>query len=155
MKSFRKGGGGGSDWFHTSILFFQTPSKHTSNTLQHPSSTLKTPINTLQTTFKIIFFFDQKMVGKKINRDFIKGGQGGGSPFYEVVSQKIFFFHNWWLPITWYWCQNIRDNMVEKRVNKFGQGSPPPLFGQCPKENIVCRRCSLTSFDLIHPVWKE
>ena len=36
--------------------------------------------------------------------------------------------------ITWYWCQNIRENMVEKRVNKFGQGPPPPLFGQCPKE---------------------
>ena len=36
--------------------------------------------------------------------------------------------------ITWYWCQNIRDSMVEKRVNKFGQGPPPPLFGQCPKE---------------------
>ena len=26
--------------------------------------------------------------------------------------------------------------MVEKRVIKFGQGSPPPLFRQCPKENI-------------------
>ena len=25
---------------------------------------------------------------------------------------------------------------MEKRVKKFGQGSPPPLFGQCPKENI-------------------
>ena len=24
--------------------------------------------------------------------------------------------------------------MVEKRVKKFGQGPPPPLFGQCPKE---------------------
>ena len=35
--------------------------------------------------------------------------------------------------IAWYWCQNIRDNMVEKRVKRFGQG-PPPLFGQCPKE---------------------
>ena len=23
-----------------------------------------------------------------------------------------------------------------KRVKKFGQGSPPPFFGQCPKENI-------------------
>ena len=34
------------------------------------------------------------MDGKKINRDFIKGGRGGGSPFYEVVSQKIFFFTN-------------------------------------------------------------
>ena len=33
-------------------------------------------------------------------------------------------------------CQNIRENMVEKRVKKFGQGSPLPLFGQCPKENI-------------------
>ena len=30
--------------------------------------------------------------------------------------------------------------MVEKRVNKFGQGSPPPLFGQCPKENIFFYR---------------
>ena len=40
--------------------------------------------------------------------------------------------------ITWYWCQNIRDNMVGKRVKKFGQG-PPPLFGQCPKEiNFLC-----------------
>ena len=26
--------------------------------------------------------------------------------------------------------------MVEKRVKKFGQGFPPPLFGQCLKENI-------------------
>ena len=34
--------------------------------------------------------------------------------------------------------------MVEKRVKKFGQGSPPPLFGQCPKENIFFfRRASL------------
>ena len=24
--------------------------------------------------------------------------------------------------------------MVEKRVKKFGQGPPPPLFEQCPKE---------------------
>ena len=34
------------------------------------------------------------MDGKKINRDFIKGGRGGGPPFYEVISQKIFFFAN-------------------------------------------------------------
>ena len=47
--------------------------------------------------------------------------------------------------ITWYWCQNIRDNMVEKRVKKFGQGPPPPLFGQCPKEiDFSYGRCSLT-----------
>ena len=26
--------------------------------------------------------------------------------------------------------------MVEKRVKKFGQGPPSPLFGQCLKENI-------------------
>ena len=26
--------------------------------------------------------------------------------------------------------------MVEKRVNKFGRGLLPPLFGRCPKENI-------------------
>ena len=40
--------------------------------------------------------------------------------------------------ITWYWCQNIRDNMVEKQGQKIWAGvSPlPPLFGQCPKENI-------------------
>ena len=32
-----------------------------------------------------------------------------------------------------------------KRVKKFGQGSPPPFFGQCPKENIFSlRRASLT-----------
>ena len=24
--------------------------------------------------------------------------------------------------ITWYWCRNIRENMVEKRVKLFGQG---------------------------------
>ena len=47
--------------------------------------------------------------------------------------------------ITWYWCQNIRDNMVEKRVKKFGQGPPPPLFGQCPKEiDFFYGRCSLS-----------
>ena len=83
--------GGGSDWFHTSILFFQTPSKHTSNTLKHPSSTLKTPINTLQTAFKVIFFFDQKMVGKK-NRDFIKGGRGWGHHLMKWFHKKSFFF---------------------------------------------------------------
>ena len=33
--------------------------------------------------------------------------------------------------LTWYWCQNLRDSMVEKRVKKFGQ-APTPLFGQCP-----------------------
>ena len=39
--------------------------------------------------------------------------------------------------------------MVEKRVKKFGQG-PPPLFGQCPKENILFyRRCSLTTIIII------
>ena len=58
---------GGVDWFHTSILFFQTPFKHTSNILQHPSNTLKTPINTLQTTFKIISFFRSKS-GRKKNK---------------------------------------------------------------------------------------
>ena len=54
--------------------------------------------------------------------------------------------------ITWYWCQNIRENMVEKRVKKFGQGSPPPpLFGQCPKENIFFfRRASH-----IHKYWSS
>ena len=35
--------------------------------------------------------------------------------------------------------------MVEKRVKRFGQGPPPPLFGQCPKEiDFSYGRCSLT-----------
>ena len=37
--------------------------------------------------------------------------------------------------ITWYWCQNIRNNMVEKRVKKFGQGPPPPPFRAMPERN--------------------
>ena len=44
------------------------------------------------TLFKIISWFCSKNGWKKINRDFIKGGRGGGSPFYEVISQKIFNF---------------------------------------------------------------
>ena len=36
--------------------------------------------------------------------------------------------------LTWYGCQNIRDNMVEKRIKKIRAGVSPPLFGQCPKE---------------------
>ena len=33
---------------------------------------------------------------------------------------------------------------MEKRVKKFGQGPPPPLFGQCPKEiDFFYGRCSL------------
>ena len=59
---------------NTSILFFQTHFKH-------PATPLKS------------IFFAQKVDEKKINRDFIKGGRGG-SPFYEVISQKIFFFTN-------------------------------------------------------------
>ena len=35
--------------------------------------------------------------------------------------------------LTWYWCQNIRDNMVEKRIKKFGQGLPP--FQAMPERN--------------------
>ena len=27
-------------------------------------------------------------------KDFIKGGRGGGSPFYEVISKKSFFTHD-------------------------------------------------------------
>ena len=38
--------------------------------------------------------------------------------------------------ITWYWCQNIRDNMVEKRVKKFGQGPPPPFSGNARKKTF-------------------
>ena len=42
--------------------------------------------------------------------------------------------------ITWYWCRNIRDNMVEKRVKKSGQGSPPLPFRAMPERNrfILC-----------------
>ena len=42
---------------------------------------------------------------------------------------------------------NIRENMVGKSVKKFGQGPPPPLFGQWPKEiDFSYGRCSLMSF---------
>ena len=47
--------------------------------------------------------------------------------------------------ITWYWCQDIRDSyMVGKGPTNSGKGSPP-LFGQCPKENVFFLpvRCSL------------
>ena len=37
--------------------------------------------------------------------------------------------------IIWYWCQNIRDIMVEKRVKKLGQG-PPPFSGNALKKSI-------------------
>ena len=41
--------------------------------------------------------------------------------------------------LTWYWCRNIRDNMVEKRSKKFGQGSPPPLSDNARKKsNFFC-----------------
>ena len=46
--------------------------------------------------------------------------------------------------ITWYWCQNKRDNIVGKKSKKFGQGPPPILFGQCPKKiDFSSVRCSL------------
>ena len=38
--------------------------------------------------------------------------------------------------ITWYWCQNIRENMVEKRVKKFGQGTPPIPFRAVAKRKF-------------------
>merc|ERR1712083_443690 len=73
-------------------------SKHPPNTLQTPCNTLQTPLKHPSTPFKqpskSSFFSFKKWSGKKINRDFIKGGRGGGSPFYEVISQKIFFFTN-------------------------------------------------------------
>ena len=48
--------------------------------------------------------------------------------------------------ITWYWCQNIRGNMVEKRVKKFGQGSPPPPFRAMPeRKHFFLVRASLTT----------
>ena len=46
--------------------------------------------------------------------------------------------------ITWYWCQNIKDNMVEKRVKKFGHGSPPPFSGNARKKSFFFRRASLS-----------
>ena len=50
--------------------------------------------------------------------------------------------------------QKVSNNMIlmskykgkhgGKKGKKFGHGSPPPLFGQCPKENIFFyRRASL------------
>ena len=58
--------------------------------------------------------------------------------------------------ITWYWCQNIKDNMVEKRVKRFGQGPPPPpLFGQCPKEiDLFYVRSSLSDAIISTELWE-
>ena len=57
-------------------------------------ATIQTPLKRPSTPFKIIYFFRSKN-GRKKNRDFIKGGRGWGvSPFYEVISQKIFNLTN-------------------------------------------------------------
>ena len=46
--------------------------------------------------------------------------------------------------ITWYWCQNIRDNMVEKKGQKIRAGVPPPPFsGNARKKTFFSGRCSL------------
>ena len=56
-----------------------------SNTLQTPLNILQKPLKhpstPFQTPFKIISFFAHKMDGKK-------KGDRGGSPFFEVISQK-------------------------------------------------------------------
>ena len=45
--------------------------------------------------------------------------------------------------------------MVGKRVNKFGQGPPPPLFGQCPKEiDFSYGRCSLNPKEKSRIFWE-
>ena len=39
--------------------------------------------------------------------------------------------------ITWYWCQNIRENIVEKRVKISGRGlTPPPFSGNARKKTF-------------------
>ena len=83
------GGGGLTDFIP--LFYF---SKHPSNTLQTPCNTLQTPLKHPSTPFKpfkIIFFFVQKMIEKKINRDFIKGGRGGGHHFMKWFHKKSFF----------------------------------------------------------------
>ena len=54
--------------------------------------------------------------------------------------------------ITWYWCQNIMGKNGGKKGQKIWAGvSPPPLFGQCPKENIFFfRRASLRQRSVFH-----
>ena len=63
--------------------------------------------------------------------------------------------------ITWYWCQNIRDNMVEKQGQKIraGVSLPPPPFRAMPKRKhfffqegfpkkaILCFPFSMNSYD--------
>ena len=80
-------GGGLTDFIP--LFYF---SKHPPNTLQTPCNTLKTPINTLQTTFKIIFFFDQKMVEKKNKQGLHKRGTGGGGHHFMKWFHKKSFF---------------------------------------------------------------
>ena len=47
--------------------------------------------------------------------------------------------------ITWYWCQNIRDNMVKKKGQQIRAGvSPPPHFWAIPeRKHFIFRIASL------------
>ena len=75
--------------------------KHPPNTLQTPCNTLQAPLKHPSTPFKQpskSSFFYQKMVGKKINRDFIKGGRGGVTILWSGFTKNL-FFHNWRLPL--------------------------------------------------------
>ena len=74
----------------------------------------------------------KKWTKKWINRDFIKGGRG--SSFYEVISQKSFFFHNWWLPLPKVtgrpdkdcsrWSQGLLDQATVSFSEEMSSSSP-------------------------------
>ena len=84
-------GGGLTDFIP--LFYF---SKHPPNTLQTPCNTLQAPLKHPSTPFKqpskSSFFSIKKWSEKKINRDFIKGGRGGGHHFMKWFHKKSFFF---------------------------------------------------------------
>ena len=94
--NFENGSRGGSEWFHTSIYFVQTPLKHHATPFKYPS---KSPI------------FSLKMDGTKINRDFIKGGQGRGLHFIKWFHTKSLIYGRW-LPYEYIWRAGERPKLT-------------------------------------------
>ena len=54
--------------------------------------------------------------------------------------------------ITLYWCQNVRDSMVEKKGQKIRAGPSPPFLGNARKKTFFCGRCSLTTLSNVRLV---
>ena len=136
VKSFRKRGEGGLTDFIPLFYF----SKHPPNTLQTPWNTLQAPLKHPSTPFKqhskSSLFFAQKVDGKKINRDFIKGGRGGGQHFMKWFHKKSFFFTNDAFPNSETLKSFVKDSLdfKELRIYNFSavnRGCFGPSWYQC------------------------